>query len=104
MLEKTYSENFELHENDSSNPDPWLALYLDRSIQIDDEAKAALLISMRSKSREILFPLLKPLLWFALHLFTVIRILFPKMFASSKLLHRLIYFGLKNFVRPEAVA
>lgn len=103
MLEKTYSENFELQrETDAGNPDPWLALYLDRSIPIDDEAKAALLISMRSKSREILFPLLKPFLWLALHLFTVIRILFPKMFASSRLLHRMIYFGLKNFVRPEA--
>ena len=103
MLEKTYSENFELQrETDAGNPDPWLALYLDRSIPIDDEAKAALLTSMRSKSREILFPLLKPFLWLALHLFTVIRILFPKMFASSRLLHRMIYFGLKNFVRPEA--
>jgi len=102
MLEKTYSENFELIEADTSNPDPWLALYLDRSIQIDDEAKAALLISMRSKSREILFPLLKPFLWLALHLFTMIRILFPRLFASSKMLHRMIYFGLKNFVRPEA--
>ena len=102
MLEKNYSEHFEMRAADAANPDPWLALYLDRSIQIDDEAKAALLISMRSKSREILFPLLKPFLWLALHLFTVIRIIFPKMFASSRILHRLIYFGLKNFVRPEA--
>ena len=51
MLEKTYSENFLSKETDAANPDPWLALYLDRSIQIDDEAKAALLISMRSKAR-----------------------------------------------------
>jgi hypothetical protein len=102
MLEKTYSENFLSKDPDAANPDPWLALYLDRSIQIDDEAKAALLISMRSKSREILFPLLKPFLWLALHAFTALRILFPKMLASSRVLHRLIYFGLKNFVRPEA--
>jgi hypothetical protein len=79
-----------------------MALYLDRSIQIDDEAKAALLLSMRSKSREILFPLLKPLLWLVLHFFTLIRIIAPKLFSSSKFLHRLIYLGLKYFVSPEA--
>lgn len=102
MLEKTFAENFKTVKTDASDPDPWLALYLDRSIQIDDEAKAALLISMRSNSRAILFPLLKPVLWLVLHLFTVIRIVFPRLFSSSKFLHRTIYKGLKYFVRPEA--
>ncbi|MGI9055709.1 MAG: DUF6999 family protein [Pyrinomonadaceae bacterium] len=102
MLEKTYAENFEILEHDAADPDPWLALYLDRSIQIDDEAKAALLISMRSNSRAILYPLVKPVLWVILHLFTLIRIIFPRLFASSKLLHRMLYYGLKTFVRPEA--
>ena len=102
MLEKTYSEHFEMIESNVADPDPWLALYLDRSIQIDDEAKAALLLSMRSKSREFLFPLLKPFLWLILHIVTLLRILFPNLFASSKILHRTIHFGLKTFVRPEA--
>lgn len=102
MLEKTFAENFKTVKTDASDPDPWLALYLDRSIQIDDEAKAALLISMRSNSRAILFPLLKPILWLVLHLFTVIRIVFPRLFSSSKFLHWTIYKGLKYFVRPEA--
>lgn len=102
MLPEKYAGHFESLESDSADPDPWLALYLDRSIQIDDEAKAALLISMRSKSREILFPLLKPLLWLTLHFFTLLRLIAPKLFASSKLLHRLIYLGLKYFASPEA--
>ncbi len=102
FLPKKYSESFDVSKSSADNPDPWLALYLDRSIQIDDEAKAALLVSMRSKSREILFPLLKPLLWLVLHLVTAIRILVPNLFASSKILHRMIYFGLRNFVSPEA--
>jgi hypothetical protein len=102
MLPEKYAERFEIYEFNAADPDPWAALYLDRSIQIDDEAKAALLLSMRSKSREFLFPLLKPVIWLALHLFTLIRIIFPRLFASSKLLHRLIYLGLKYFVSPEA--
>ena len=102
FLPKKYSESFAIPTSSEADPDPWLALYLDRSIQIDDEAKAALLISMRSKSREILFPLLKPILWLVLHLVTVIRIIFPTLFASSKILHKMIYFGLKTFVSPEA--
>src|SRR5215208_5353728 len=102
MQENTYSQYFELKEHDHTNPDPWQALYLDRSIQIDDEAKAALLISLRSKSRELVFPILKPFIWLSLHVITIIRILLPNLFASSKFLHRLIYWGLKNFVSPEA--
>ncbi|MDJ0983737.1 MAG: hypothetical protein QNI94_19090, partial [Kiloniellales bacterium] len=34
-----------------SDPDPWLTLYLDQSIPIDDSARAALLRSMRRPSR-----------------------------------------------------
>lgn len=102
ILPNKYSARFEIDKSDANDPDPWLALYLDRSVQIDDEAKAAMLVSMRSKSREILFPLLKPLLWIFLHLVTLIRIIVPNMFTSSKILHRSIYFGLKHFVAPEA--
>ncbi|MEZ5424724.1 MAG: hypothetical protein R2747_00540 [Pyrinomonadaceae bacterium] len=102
MIENTYSEHFEIDRTDSADPDPWQALFLDRSIQIDDEAKAAMLISMRSRAREFLLPLLKPVLWLALHVITLIRIIAPNLFASSKILHRLIHLGLKYFVRPEA--
>jgi len=69
---------------------------------MDDEAKAALLISMRSRSREFFLPLIKPFLWVLAHLVTVFRLIFPKAFTSSKILHRLIYIGLKYFVTPEA--
>jgi hypothetical protein len=85
FLPKKYSESFAISKSSEADPDPWLALYLDRSIPIDDEAKAAMLISMRSKSREILFPLLKPILWLVLHLVTVIRIIVVKNSASDDL-------------------
>ncbi|HEX8251495.1 MAG TPA: hypothetical protein VF599_25195, partial [Pyrinomonadaceae bacterium] len=101
MLPEKYSKQFDINKFDVADPDPWMALYVDRSIQIDDEAKAALLISMRSKSR-FLFPLIKPFLWLSLHAITLFRIIIPNLFTSSKLLHRMIYIGLKYFVSPEA--
>lgn len=97
-----FTDRLESVERDQNDPDPWLAMYLDRSIKMDDEAKAALLISMRSRSREFFLPLIRPFLWIFAHLVTLFRILFPRAFTSSKILHRTIYFGLKNFVTPEA--
>lgn len=97
-----FAREFETAEHDLRDPDPWLALYLDRSIQMDDEAKAALLISMRSRSREFFLPLIRPFLWVFSHLVTLFRLIFPNSLTSSKWLHRSIYFGLRNFVTPEA--
>lgn len=102
LLPNRYSAVFESARTSADDPDPWLALYLDRSIQIDDEAKAALLISMRSNSRRILFPVLKPFLRLFMYLVTAFRIVVPHLFSSSKILHRSIYFGLKHFVSKEA--
>ena len=87
---------------DQRDPDPWLALYLDRSIRLDDEAKAAMLLSMRSKSRQFLLPMARPLARLAMIVIQLIKIVIPKRFTSSKVLHRLIYWGLKYFVSPEA--
>jgi hypothetical protein len=87
---------------DQRDPDPWLALYLDRSVQLDDEAKAAMLISMRSKSRQFLLPVVRPLARLAMIVIQLVKIVMPNWFTSSKVLHRLIYWGLKYFVSPEA--
>jgi hypothetical protein len=42
---------FELRRSIPKDPDPWLALYLDQSLPIDETAKQALLIGNRSISR-----------------------------------------------------
>ncbi len=97
-----FVEELESTGHDLNDPDPWLAMYLDRSIRMDDAAKAALLISMRSRSRQFFLPLIRPFLWIFAHLVTLFRITVPKSLTSSKVLHRSIYFGLKNFVTPEA--
>ena len=52
-----FAASFDPSLHDNRDPDPWLALYLDRSIRLDDEAKAAMLLSMRSKSRQFLLPI-----------------------------------------------
>ena len=97
-----FSERFDLLAYDPGDPDPWLALYLDRSIRIDDEAKAALLLSMRSRSRQFLLPAVRPLARLAIVLIQAFKTLIPNRFTSSKLLHRTIYWGLRTWVSPEA--
>ncbi|MGH9532720.1 MAG: DUF6999 family protein [Terriglobales bacterium] len=87
---------------DQRDPDPWLALYLDRSIPIDDDAKAALLLCNRSRSRQFLLPLVRPLARLTIILIQLLKVIIPNRFTSSKILHRLIYWGLKYWVSPEA--
>jgi hypothetical protein len=84
------------------DPNPWLALYLDASLPLSDEVKAALLRNSGSKSRQFLLPLIRPLAKLTLVLFQIIKIAIPNKFTSAKILHRLIYWGLKTFVRPDA--
>jgi hypothetical protein len=97
-----FAKKFELENYNPEDPDPWLALYLDRSIQMDDEAKAALLISMSSFSRAAVLPVARPIARLAIIFIHALNYLVPARFTSSKTLHRLIYWGLKNFVSPEA--
>jgi hypothetical protein len=88
--------------HDRRDPDPWWALYADRSLPLDPEVKAALVADARSFSRRVLLPLLRPLTRTFLVLVGLFRTLVPRGFTSSKLLHRLIYVGLRYFVTPQA--
>ncbi len=97
-----FKKKFELDKYNPEDPDPWLALYLDRSIQMDDDAKAALLTSMRSFSRAFVLPVARPLSRLAIIFIHALNYFIPRRFTSSRILHRLICWGLKNFVSPEA--
>jgi hypothetical protein len=97
-----FTATFDPLTHDRRDPNPWLALYLDRSIQLDDEAKTALLISMGSRSRQFLLPVMRPLARLSMIVIQLVKIFVPKKFTSSRVLHRLIYWGLKYFVSPEA--
>jgi hypothetical protein len=97
-----FTTTFNSHTHDRRDPNPWLALYLDRSLQLDDEAKTALLLSMSSRSRQFLLPVVRPLARLSMIVIQLVKIFVPKKFTSSRVLHRLIYWGLKHFVSPEA--
>lgn len=93
---------FDEKKQDPKDPDPWLALYLDRSLPIPDKIKAAFLKGQSSYTRRVLLPLIRPAARLAISGIKVAKIVLPKSWQSSALLHRSIYWGLKSFVAPEA--
>ncbi len=97
-------EDFILNEktHDKRDPNPWLALYLDNSIPINDTTKRALMMDNDSKSSRYLLPLI--ILWSKITMFFihVFKFFFPRLFNSSKVLHHLLSWGLRRFVSPNA--
>ena len=85
---------FDLSRFDPKDPDPWLALYLDQSLPIDEGAKQALLIGNRSISRRWLFPIARPLIFVFFIFVKIVRGLSPRRPNLNVALHRLIYWGL----------
>ena len=88
--------------HDRRDPDQWWALYTDRGLPLDPQAKAALVLDARSFSRRVLLPLLRPFARAFLIVVGLFRILVPQALTSSRLLHWLIYVGLRYFVSPQA--
>jgi hypothetical protein len=93
---------FDPNRFDPKDPDPWLALYLDQSLPIDEGAKLALLNGNRSVSRRWLFPIARPLILAFFIVVKILRALSPRWPNWNRPLHELIYWGLKNFASPEA--
>ncbi len=89
-------------EHDPRDPNPWFAVYLDGSIPIADDVKLAWLEGESSKSRQFLLPVMRPLARAAIVLVQVVKIFLPNRFTSSRLLHRILAWGLKTFVSPHA--
>ncbi|WP_042167622.1 DUF6999 family protein [Paenibacillus gorillae] len=88
--------------HDRDDPNPFLAIYLDRSIPFNEEAKAAYLKDCSSRSRQFLLPLLRPLARLMIILLQMYKIIVPKALTSSRLLHRVLHWGMKTFVSPSA--
>jgi hypothetical protein len=87
---------------DPRDPDPWLALELDQSLPILPIAKRALLTGNRSWSRRWLFPIIRPGVFLFFLLVKFLRGLSPHRPNLNRLLHRLIYLGLRTFCTQEA--
>ncbi len=94
------SELFNNH--DERDPNPWLAMYLDLSIPINNTTKLSLMRDNDSKSAKYFLPLIKvssKIFMFFIHIF---KFFFPKLINSSKILHQILAWGLKRFVSQDA--
>lgn len=88
--------------HDLRDPNPWLAMYLDSSIPMNDRAKQALVMDNDSRSRRWLMPAIivsSKITMFFVHIF---KFFFPRILNSSKFLHRILSWGLRRWVSPEA--
>jgi len=94
--------DFDPAAHDPTDPDPWLALYLDTGLPFDDTAKAALLKGADSYSRGYLLPFMKPFIFVFFLLVHAFRRIFVHWPSAPKTLHWLIWWGLKHFATPEA--
>ncbi len=97
-----YQSYFNGLKHDPEDPLPTQALFLDNSTPIDPEVKGALLFGLQSKTRQFLLPLLRPIMRTLICLIMVLKTPFPSAFKSSRLLHHLIYLGLRYFASREA--
>lgn len=88
--------------HDPADPNPWRALYLDRSTPLPDPVKQAWLADSSSASRQYLLPFLRPLARAFIILIQVIKTLLPRRWSHSRLLHRILAWGLEHFVSLQA--
>ncbi len=92
----------DISTHDSRDPNPWLAMYLDSSIPINDSTKLALMRDNNSRSARLLLPLIQ--VWSKITMFFihVFKFIFPNLINSSRILHRILAWGLKWFVSKDA--
>lgn len=89
-------------QHDPDDPSPWHALYLDQSTPIRPSAKTLWLTNSSSNSRQFVLPFARVFSKVFIVFFQVIKALSPIDWRASRLLHQLIYWGLKYFVKKEA--
>jgi len=87
---------------DAEDPDPGLALWLDRTLPFAPVAKAALIRDQRRRSRQFLLPLVRPVAFGLIVAAQLVHIVSPRWPHAPKLLHRAIAFGMRRFLTPEA--
>jgi hypothetical protein len=94
--------DFIAQAHDPRDPNPWLAMYLDHSTPIDDAVKQAWLVDSSSRSRQFVLPFVRPLARTMIVLIQVIKVFLPRKLAFSRAMHRLLAWGMENFISPEA--
>lgn len=92
----------DISTHDPLDPNPWLALYLDDSIPINPRTKLALMRDNNSWSARYLQPLIVVWSKITMVFIYIFKYFIPKFPNSSKVLHRILAWGLKRFVSPDA--
>lgn len=87
---------------DPADPDPWLALMLDRTLPIAQDAKALLLRDASTPSRQFLLPLVRPFARGAIVVAQLLHTVGPRWFQMPRMLHRMIAWGMNRLLTPEA--
>lgn len=88
--------------HDPEDPNPWHALYLDNSTPLRPSVKEKWLRDSGSMSRQFFLPFARPFAKFFIILIQIIKALSPIDWRASKIMHRVISFSLKTFVRADA--
>ena len=94
--------DFITQAHDPRDPSPWLAMYLDHSTPIDDAVKQAWLADSSSRSRQFVLPFVRPFARTMIVLIQVIKVFLPRKLAFSRAMHRMLAWGMENFISPEA--
>lgn len=100
MMKPVDSINQIVH--DPRDPNPWQALFLDQSIPFNEEAKAAFLQDAQSKSRQYLYPIARTFARLSIILITLLKMILPNKISSPNMLHKVLYWGMKTWVSPNA--
>ncbi|SFN31096.1 hypothetical protein SAMN05428949_2367 [Chitinophaga sp. YR627] len=95
-------EYYEQMPHDTRNPSHWHALFLDKSIPFNPDAKAAFLYDSSTKSRQFLYPVVKAFARISIVLMQVFKIFIPNLINAPKMLHKSLFWGMKYFITPEA--
>ncbi|AZZ38277.1 hypothetical protein CIK05_03555 [Bdellovibrio sp. qaytius] len=89
-------------QHDPDDPSPWHAMYLDQSTPLRPSTKTMWLTNSSSASRQFVLPFARFFAKILIIFFQIIKALSPIDWRASRLLHQLIYWGLKYFVKAEA--
>ncbi len=98
----TATPDFLREPHDPSDPSPWLALYLDQSLPLSDVAKRAWLADVASRSRQFFLPVVRPFARTGILLVQLFRLIMPRAFHSTRLLHILLEWNMKLFLSRNA--
>jgi hypothetical protein len=94
-------EYFEHLEHNPRNPNPWMALALDKSIPFSSKSKAAFLYDSQRKSRQFLYPFIRFFSRIIMGFLQIVKTILPNS-RNEKALHWWLYWGMKYWVSPEA--